>query len=60
MSARLVFEEKEMNMTRLKNTLIYIVQTPAALLAAIIFSAWLWLPDWAKKIWYRFWMRSRS
>jgi len=46
--------DKEMNMKRLKNTLLYIVQTPVALLAAIIFSTWLRLPDWAKKIWYRF------
>ena len=45
-----------MNMKRLKNTLLYIVQTPVALLAAIVFSTWLWLPDWVKKIWYRFWM----
>jgi len=50
------WEEKEMNMKRLKNTLLYIVRTPVALLAAIIFSTWLRLPDWAKKIWYRFWM----
>ena len=49
--------DEEMNMKRLKNTLLYIVQTPVALLAAMIFSTWLWLPDRVKKIWYRFWMR---
>lgn len=48
---------EEMNMKRLKNTLLYIVQTPVALLAAIIFSTWLRFPDWVKKIWYRLWMR---
>ena len=51
--------DKEMNMKRLKNILFDIIQTPVALLAAIIFSTWLRFPDWAKKIWCRFWMRER-
>ena len=40
-----------MNMKRLKNTLFDIVQTPVALLAAIVFSTWLRLPDRVRKTW---------